>query len=224
MSNEATSGDAADGAVFDAGMPKAPGTHPPLRELPAVLLALLGLFGALLAWRVGVAGSDAGDANDLGLDAARARSAAVVANEGLISQSREAWLDYERNRRRGEALTEAGFGANADEYYKEASAHWLLVRPDYFNEAGEYDPAKQRASLLADAESQQDLDAASDFALADDLAERINGLTVAGFIAAVGLPFLTLAEAVKDRRRVPLALAGAVALVAASTMAALSWV
>jgi hypothetical protein len=195
----------------------------PLGEVPTILLALLGLFGALLAWRVGVAGSTAGDANDAGLDAARARSAVVVANEGLISQAREAWLDYDRQRRRGDALLAAGFGPNADEYFKEASAHWFLVRPDYFDKNGNYDPARQRASLLADAASEQDIDYQTHFAQADDLADRINGLTIAGFVAAAGLPFLTLAETLKDKRRLPFISLGAVALAAASVLAAVSW-
>jgi hypothetical protein len=194
-----------------------------LGEIPTVLLALLGLFGALLAWRVGVAGSTVGDANDAGLDAARARSAAIVANEGLVSQSEQAWLDYERQRRRAAALLDAGFGPNADQFYKQAAAHWFLVRADYLDAEGTYDAEQQRASLLADATTQQDLDSASDFDLADDLADRINGLTLAGFIAAAGLPFLTLAEAVRDRRRILLTALGAVALVAASVLAALSW-
>jgi hypothetical protein len=223
MEDQPAVGGTPDDRIFSAGLPTPEPAHAPLGEIPTVLLALLGLFGALLAWRVGVAGSDAGDANDAGLDAARARSAAVVANEGLVSQSREAWLDYERNRQRADALLAAGFGGNADEYYKQASAHWLLVRPDYFDKNGNFDAARQRTSLLADAESQQDLDSTSDFALADSLASKINDLTLAGFIAALGLPFLTLAESIGDRRRLPLVLVGAAAVVAAAILGALSW-
>lgn len=195
----------------------------PLREFPTILLAALGLFGALLAWRVAVAGSTAGDANDAGLDAARARSAAIVANEGLISQSREAWLDYERARRRAEALVAAGQGPTGDEYYKVSAANYFFLRTDYLDKNGVYDPDAQRAGLLADAESQQDLDFDTDFNLADDLNDKINGLTLAGFIAAIGLPFLTVAEATRDRRRVFPTFVGAGTLVAAVVLAVLSW-
>lgn len=195
----------------------------PLRELPTILLAALGLFGALLAWRVAVAGSNAGDANDAGLDAARARSAVVVANEGLISQAREAWLDYERARRRADAFVGAGLGPNGDQYYKLAAANFFFLRTDYLDRDGVYDPDAQRAGLLADAESQQDLDFDTDFNLADDLNDKINGLTLAGFVAAIGLPFLTVAEATRDRRRVFPTFMGGVALVAAVVLAVLSW-
>lgn len=198
-------------------------TRAPLRDLPTILLAALGLFGALLAWRVAVAGSTAGDANDAGLDAARSRSAAIVANEGLISQAREAWLDYERARRRAEALVTAGQGPTGDEYYKLSAANYFFLRTDYLDRNGLYDADAQRAGLLADAESQQDLDFDTDFNLADDLNDKINGLTLAGFVGAIGLPFLTLAEATRDRRRVFPTFVGAGALIAAVVLAVLSW-
>ncbi len=192
--------------------------------LPTLLLAAVGLFGALVAWRVNLVGSAAGDANEEALAAARSRSSIMVANAGYVSQSREAWVDYQRNRQRATAYQEAGLVADAFGQRMQAAAHWTLVRPEYVSPSGAaYDSDRQQAALMADAASGADLDPESHAARADSLYDRIDGMTLGGFIAVIGLPFLVLAEISRGRRLIALTVPGGLTLLAGVVLEALSW-
>lgn len=189
-----------------------------------ILLAALGLAAALIAWRGGVAANDAEDASRAGLDAARQRSASVIVNEGLVARTVEAFLDYERSRRRAEALDAAGHHEQALLERKLATSHWFLVAPDYLDAAGDLQPDRQRAALLADDASQADIDPAPHFAAADAEYARIRGLIVAGVVLAFALPFLTLAEITARRLRLFGFLAGGAFFAGGLVLAAVAWV
>ena len=186
----------------------------PLGTLIPILLATLGLVAAVIAWRAGGAASDADDANHAGLDAATARSAATVTNESLTTRTLEAYLDYERARRRAEALAAAGLGDEAQLDRMIATAHWFLVEPDFIDRAGEFQPDAQRESLLADAEQDADLDAAPHFAAAERAWATLEALILAAIVVALALPFLTLAQVTKGGLRILGTLIGVVTLAA----------
>jgi hypothetical protein len=189
-----------------------------------ILLAALGLAAAVIAWRGGVAANAAEDANRAGIDAARERSASVIVNEGLVARTLEAFLDYERSRQRAEALEAAGLHEQALLERKLATSHWFLVVPEYLDPAGQLQPARQRAALLADDASRADLDPAPHFAAADAEFGRIRGLIVAGIVLAFALPFLTLAEITAGRLRLIGVIAGGGFFVAGLALAAASWI
>ena len=189
--------------------PAPPERHGRSGLLIPILLAGLGLAAAVIAWRGGVAAGAAEDANRAGLDAARAQAASAVTNEGLVARSLEAYLDYERSRRRAEALDAAGFHDRALLERKLASSHWFLVQPDYLDQAGQFQVDRQRAALMADDASEADLDATPHFAVADVEYARIRTLIVAGVLIAFALPFLTMAEFTAGRLRIGGMVAGA---------------
>ena len=188
-----------------------------------ILLAALGLAAALIAWRGGVSAGAAEDANRAGLDAARAQAASAVTNEGLVARTLEAYLDYERSRRRAEALAAAGFQDRALLERKLASSHWFLVEPDYLDQAGQFQVDRQRAALMADDASDTDLDAGPHFAVADVEYARLRTLIVAGVLVAFALPFLTMAEFTSGRLRIGGMLAGAAFFAVGLGIGALAW-
>lgn len=188
-----------------------------------ILLAALGLVAAVIAWRGGVAASTAEDATRAGLDAARERSASIIVNEGLVSRTVEAFLDYERARRRADALEAAGFQEQAFLERKLATSHWFLVQADYLDQAGGLQPDRQRAALLADDASNADIDPDPHFALADAEHARIHGLILAGIVLAFALPFLTLAELTAGRLRLAGVAAGGCFFLAGLSLAVLRW-
>ena len=143
-----------------------------LPTLIPILLAALGLTAALIAWRAGAAISEADDANRAGLDAARARSAATVVNESLTTRTLEAFLDYERARRRAAALAGENLGDEAQLDRMIATAHWFLVDPAFIDRDGNFQPDDQRDALMADAVQDADLDPEPHFAAAEKFGPR----------------------------------------------------
>ena len=191
--------------------------------LVPILLAALGLAAAVIAWRAGVAGSDAGDANLAGLDAGRERAAAVIIDEGLVSRATEAYLDYERARRRAQALADANVNDQAQLNRMEAVGHWFLVPPEYIDRTGQFQPGQQRAALLADNEQSKDIQPLAHFTVADTEYDRLRGLIGAGIVVAFALPFLTLAEIGRGRLRAISVLIGVVIFAAGIGLAAMAW-
>lgn len=165
------------------------------------MLAAIGLAAALIAWRTSVAAGAADGAAGAGLDAARQRAASVIIGEGLTARTTEAYIDFERSRRRAELLDADGQAAIAQLARMEATSHWFLVRPEYLAADGAYEPDRQRAALLAADEQRIDIQPEPHFAVADLEQARIRNLLVAGILIALALPFLTIAEVTRGRLR-----------------------
>jgi hypothetical protein len=191
--------------------------------LVPLLLAALGLAAAGIAWRVGVASSAADDANRAGIQAARQRAVDVVQIEGETSRSTEAFLDYERDRRRALALTAAGSNDEGLLNFMEAAAHWGSVDSQYLDRNGQFQPAQERAAQLAGDEQNQDIQPLEHFDTADAEYARVSALIVAGIVLILALPFLTLAEIGKGRLRVVSVLAGSGIFVVGVVLAAVAW-
>jgi hypothetical protein len=193
-----------------------------LPTLIPILLAALGLTAALIAWRAGDAISQADDANRAGLDAARARSAATVVNESLTTRTLEAFLDYERARRRAAALAAANLEEDAQLDRMIATAHWFLVEAAFIDRDGNFQPDAQREALMADAVQDADLDPAPHFAAAEKAWTTLSGLILAAIVMAVALPFLTLAQVTTGRLRIVGTLIGSVTMAAGIALMAVA--
>ncbi len=207
-------------------VPRAATRTPPDQRLGAVipiLLAALGLAAAIIAWRAGSAGDIADDANRAGLDAARNRAASEVINEGLTARANEAYLDYERSPRRADALAAAGLYDEALLNRMQATSHWFLVRPEYIDRNGQYQPNQERAALLADDEQTSDLQPLAHFDLADEAYGSLRGMAGAGIVVALALPFLTVAQVGRGRLRLAGILGGTVIFGAGIVLAAMAW-
>jgi hypothetical protein len=181
--------------------------RPPTSRLTTIvfplLLAALGLAGALVAWRVATASDVASGESGAGTAAARARAAAIVAAEARVATAMDGWLEYERATRRAEALEAAGYPVTAQRDRTEAAGNFFLVGGDwqYVDADGRFDPQRMRDSLLAEAASRDDLDPSPHFEAADGEHARIRWLIVAGVLIAAALPFLTFAEISRRRPR-----------------------
>jgi hypothetical protein len=186
------------------------------RMLPfvlALMLAALGLMGALIAWRVGTSSDAASDATLQGLIVTRARAAQEAAAQSVVSQTSEAWLAYESERLRAESLRADGFPDAALEAAERASAHWFLVHPEYLDSAHGYDTTAHHDAIMAEAASRADLDAAPHFAVARVEEARIRELLLVGILLAAALPLLTIAGVTAGRRRWVATAAGSVVFV-----------
>ena len=188
-----------------------------------VLLAALGLAAAIIAWRAGLAGSDASDYDVAGLDATRDRAAAVIAAEGITAQNMAAYLDYERDRRRADALEAAGLADQALLQRLQATSAWFLVQPQYLDASGQYQPGRERSALLADAQGREDIQPAPHFQAAHREYERVRRLILAGVIMVLALPLLTVAEITRGRARLVGLLSGTGVFALGLVLAVLGW-
>lgn len=191
--------------------------------LPAVLLAALGLVGAVVAWRVATAGSAAGDEDRAALSAARERASAMVNAEQQVAQTTGAWLDYERGQRRAAALDAAGFHDEGLQERQIATAHWFLVRPEYLGVTGTYDPAKHRAALLQEVAATSDIDPAPHEQAADREYRHVKELLLAAFVIVLALPLATFAEVSRGRWRLAAGVLGLAVLCGGVALVSAAW-
>ena len=188
-----------------------------------MLLATLGLLGAVVAWRVATAASVAGDADRAALVAARSRASAEVAAEQLIAQTTGAWLDFERGERRAAALDDAGFHDEALQEREVATAHWFLVRPEYLRSDGSYDPDRHRSAELQAASSRSDIDPVPHEQQADREYQRVNDLLISAFVIVLALPLATFAGVSRARWRLAASVAGLLILVVGVGLLVSAW-
>lgn len=189
----------------------------------AVGLALVGLLGALIAWRVVDLGTAAGDASRSALSAARERSEALLAAEARVSLTYAAWLTYELDRRRAEALREAGHLDVAAREDKAASAHWGFVDPEYIDPDGLYQPDDHVDGIVAGQATQVDIEAAPHLAAATAAEARTTSLALIAVLIAGALPLLTAAEVGRGRVRFVTGIGGAALLATGVVALAVSW-
>lgn len=175
----------------------------------AVGLAVVGLLGALIAWRVVDLGSTAGGASHGALSATRERSQAELGAETRVSMTWSAWIEYELDRRRASDLRELGHTDIAAREDKAASAHWGFVDPAYIGSDRIYRPDDHVAGIVAGAATQADLDPAPHLEAAIAAEARTASLTLIAVVVAGALPFLTLAEVGRGRVRTVAGIAGA---------------
>lgn len=215
-------GDSGPGPVLTPERPASGGSDR-LGLLLALLLALTGLFGALIAWRLSDADLTASDAARAGLAATRERSRAVLTAESEVAGSQSAWLRYELSHRRADALTASGQPVEALRAAKEAASHWAFVRSEFVRPDGSYDVAAHRRTTLAQIASGSDLDAAPHFAVAAAAESRKHQLALAGILVAGTLPLLAIASVTHRRARGVAALAGSSMFVLSATVMVLTW-
>lgn len=189
----------------------------------AVGLALVGLLGALIAWRVVDLGTQAGDASRSAVSAARERSEALLAAEARVSLTYAAWLTYELDRRRADALREAGHLDVAAREDKAASAHWGFVDPEYIDPDGLYQPDDHVDGIVAGQATQVDLEAAPHLAAATAAEARTTNLALIAVVIAGALPLLTAAEVGRGRVRFVTGIGGAALLATGIVALAVSW-
>ena len=191
--------------------------------LLAILLALTGLLGALIAWRLSEADRASGDAARAGLAATRERARAALTVEAEVTQSQSAWLHYELAHRRAEELTAAGQSVEALRAAKEAASSWGFIQSQYIRPDGTYDVAAHRRASLAQQASGHDLDPAPHFAAATAADDKKHQLALSGILIAGTLPLLAVATVTGGRTRRYTAVIGGVLFVISAIVMVATW-
>jgi hypothetical protein len=176
-----------------------------LEFINALLIALVTLIGAFVAWRVSVAGDNAGDASLAGLIATLNVQETHALNNTLLYENYRAYTAYTRYNTLGYEI-EADLADVSDETEAEVldrqmreawdAAESFYFPREYLKRDGSYDTQRELGEALAEAARQRDLNPQPHFAESDQMQAKSNWLVVVITGLAVALLCFTLVESV----------------------------
>ncbi len=175
-----------------------------LEIINALLIALVTLIGAFVAWRASVASDNAGDASLDGLFATRNAQETLALNNTQLYENYRAYLAYTRYNELGDQL-EADLAsvpaAEAEVLDRQMRDAWDAAESFYFpreylKRDGSYDSQRELGEALAEAARQQDLNPQPHYEEADKMQAKSNWLIVVITVLTVALLCFTLVESV----------------------------
>jgi len=198
---------------------------PRFQTLIAVLIAMVTVTGAIVAWRAATISSEADDAEREGLLSTIVRERVDATNRTWLYNDLRTFALYteyqtlaDRLAQDAQAHREAGDEDEADRLAQEAERYRLLsdnlrrfLFEGYITSEGTYDANAFLARRWAEAAREADLEPQDDLALADTLRLRAQRLVGGTIFLAAALLLLTLAQISRSGLRY-LFLAGGVTL------------
>ena len=175
----------------------------------AILIAIVTLVGAVLAWRAAMAGSAAGDADFAGLNAVLNAEETLGLNNTAFHRHYRAYTRYTRYGELQDLLEEDAEldadGVRAQQHTEAsnlATTNQLFFPARYLQRDGSYAVQRELGEAWAQAGQAMDLEPDPHFVEADQMRQKTNWL-VAIFVAlAFSLLFYALAEGLHPTRRV----------------------
>jgi len=177
----------------------------------AILIALVTIVGAVIAWRTAALGERAGSADFASTQAViNTEETQIVATERLYQRYR-AYTDYALNSELQFLLEDEL--TTADENYAALLELQLLQANDrlinsliffdtrYLDLDGYYDIERDLGEAIADARREKDLNPAPHIASADRSRTQISNMVSIFIVLSVSLLFYTIAEAIHPARR-----------------------
>jgi hypothetical protein len=186
----------------------------PLNTIVAVLIALVTVVGAVVAWRASVAADGAGDADFAGLQASLNAEETRALNYVDAYEHYGAYVAYQRYLSLGNAIADDiasdpnltedeifQLDRQRAEAYDLSTANQYLFPNRYLNRDGTYSLTREMGEAWADAAKDKNLEFEQYYAEADKLREKTNLLLATISALAVGLVFFTLIETTGERWR-----------------------
>jgi hypothetical protein len=180
-----------------------------LETIVAILIAIVAMLGAVVAWRSSVVDDGAGDADYAGLRAAVNAEETRALNYVNAYESYGNYVTYWRNNRQagllGEALkdaTDTEAAALTDQMKTSndlADANRTMFENRFLNRDGSYNVQRQMGEMWATAAKEKDLEYESQFLEADKLRLQTNQFLIAMMVLGVSLVFYSLVESMSQR-------------------------
>ena len=181
----------------------------------AILIAIVTIAGALVAWRAAIIDAEAGDADFAGLTATINAARTKITNTNTV---------YTRNRELQHLLEDTVDPDQASDLNVREWAVSAQIADDsqelfsrrFLNEDGSYNLKREFGETWAEAGQLLDLDPAPHFAQADSYRSKSSTLIMVFIVQALALLFFTIAEGLSAARsgwRYSLALLGLAALI-----------
>lgn len=188
--------------------------------LVGVMIAIVTIVGALVAWRSAVAGTEAGNEDDAGILAALNFQESSTISDIISSQNRTNFLSYWTNKQYIAEMEKDGTFENIppeelDALVREvtevsdlATANKGFFPSRYLNPDGTYNSDRERGENLAEAAETKDLNAQARFDAANAWREKSLLLVGALFLLAISLWLFAAAETFEHRVQYALASGG----------------
>jgi hypothetical protein len=199
----------------------------------AILIAIVTVTGAIVAWRASVAADGAGDADYAGLRALVSAERTRALNYVNAYEDYTAFTGYKRYQDLADQIEKDLERLPTDDPQKAAletelsnvsdlaRASRTLIEGRFVNRTGQYDLQRQLGEMWATEAKQKDLDPDPQFAEAEQLRSKTNWLLASVMVLGVGLVFYTLVESAASRLKYALAALGTLFLVLGAVMAVL---
>ncbi len=186
------------------------------KTIVAILIAVVSLVGALLAWRISVASSTAADADVQGVVSTIAHNQALAASEAEMYRNLLVYLqvrihdlwsltlfeEYEQYPSRDPTRDRLWDEAWTEIRVAEAYLDLVDIRPEYILPDGSYDGEAAQSIDMAHRALSADFDPQGrHFARSDDMRQRVQWLMGLTLILSLVLPCYTLAEVIRGRLR-----------------------
>lgn len=167
----------------------------------AIMIAIVTLVGAVLAWRAAVANVNAGDADFAGLNATLNAEETLTLTNNTFYRHYRAYTSFSGNDVFGGKLDGVPRSEMLRSNAQSAAATDRLFFPHrYLNRDGSYAAERQIGEAWAEASQVRDLTPAPHFAEADQARLKTNWLVGIFMGLAVSLLFFTLAEGLHPER------------------------
>jgi tetratricopeptide (TPR) repeat protein len=183
----------------------------------AIMIAVVTVVSALIAWRSALAAVDAGNFDDAGILAALNREEANTIASIDSSQARAAYISYRRNVLLAEELIPqdgniASLTEDEARQFREAielaTASRQFFSTQYVDENSMYDYERQIGQALAQAAREKDLEPDRHFAAANQSREKSVGFVATLLLMGISLLLFAIAETIGHVVKFALALGG----------------
>ncbi len=184
----------------------------------AVLIALVAVIGAAVAWRSALIDDEAGDEDFAGLAAAVSAEETHTSSNSLMYANYRAYTAYVRYNELGNLIAEDLPGVSESEasaLRHQMEEAWTLAIgassffPNrYLNRDGTYDTDRELGEAWAYAAQEKDLYPEQHFARADRLRAKSSWLVAIIILLTISVWFYTLAEGIDHPVKYVLALGG----------------
>jgi len=183
-----------------------------LETITAILIALVVVIGAIVAWRASVSDDAAGDADYAGLRAAVNTEQTRAINAVNAYQSYNNYLSYWYNKSWGDLIS-SDINTTTDEAQKEVLNRQLatsqdLARADlltfdarFRNRDNSYDVDRQIGEMWADALKEKDMDFETQFSLAEQMRKKTIYLLLCVMVLGIAPVFFSLVETVDSKSK-----------------------
>ncbi|HEY9077553.1 MAG TPA: hypothetical protein VIO61_13555 [Anaerolineaceae bacterium] len=195
----------------------------------AILISLVALSSAILAWQAALAADTSSNENAAGITAAINLEETRMISSIRLSDHLRAYTNYARNITLGNRFTTYYWNSVDEDHesyfynqaaqaaYDEASISQYFLVTRYLNQDGTYNANAELGESYADAARRKSLDPNRYFANANRSQVKASGLTITLVIMAAALWFYTVALGVSQSRRYIFTTAGSIAFLLALT-------
>lgn len=187
------------------------------KTIVAVMIAVVTVLGALVAWRSALAGNEAGNADDAGIIAALNTQETTTLTSMLANQHRTAHVDYVRYRQIALDMVEDGTLDRASDAERPAVLRSIIESLNLATAAKQFFPARyldpdetydidrEVGEEIAEAEQRKDLNAEQHFTEANQWRDKSLALIGTLIVLGISLWLFAVAETVEHRAKYALA-------------------